>query len=570
MKKLLTLFLALSMLLSLAVPTLAVETAAEESYVDVQEEEVTPYDQGYEDGWNDGLAAGAEEGQADALALTPKLLSYSESLWSEEATYEDGYTEGFTDGRCSGYDEAYWQACGRYPGEDWIVLEKGGVPGQVNVMVEGQCIDFADTCPTIEHDRTMIPVRAVMETLDAEVDYEEGDQAVIITKDAITVTFSIGSTTYTVTQDGETTTDEMDTAAYIVPEDGRTMVPLRFLSEAFGYVVLWDSDYRTAVVVDDEALIAEVDSKFTYMNDLLAQQIQQQMGMKYHEKDSMTGTLTLYNDQGEPSQSIFHLGVEAYSDTETMSSRIDLSLDIKDTLLSVMETYPDLFSDLDVDLRTALETDLNNITATILLTEEGKIYLHVPLVNSLLLGASEPDKVWLELNDLGALGVDLTQTGETLTMGQALVPSLLIDQGSFNLMDNVDMATSLVEAMFGDATAVVEDGTYTWSTDLALMMEAMGMELTEEDLAMLDSFYMTFSMGEDASYTIDAGLDVKEELGLFFMVEASGGMEGGMTNCVMTMDELFELALTAESVIEEVEELPALTLPADAIVEGIA
>ena len=60
------------------------------------------------------------------------------------------------------------------------------------------------------------------------------------------------------------------------------MVPLRFLSEAFGYTVLWDSDYLTAVVVDDEALIAEVDSKFTYMNGLLAQQIDQQMGMKYH------------------------------------------------------------------------------------------------------------------------------------------------------------------------------------------------------------------------------------------------------------------------------------------------
>lgn len=576
MKKLLTTILTLSMLMGFGVPALAAEDDLLTPEPMPEEEAVqSDYDRGYDDGYYAAEGDGAAAAVADVKAGTPNYVdSYS---YTGEGTYEEGFAHGKADGYSNAYYNTYFDACGRDPRADKEVADMGGAVGQVNVMIDGQLMAFPDARPVLSDDcRTMIPVRAVMEALDAQVDFDKAGQVVLISKDNITVSFVIGSASYSVITDGaEAVTKDMDCAAYIVPEDGRTMVPLRFLSEAFGYVVLWDSDYLTAVVVDDEALIAQVDSRFTCMNDLLAQQIQQQTGLKYHEQDSMTGTLTLYNAQGEPVESTFELTADAYADAEAMASRIDMTLDIQDTLMAVVETYPDLFSDMDVSLKDALglsgEIDLSNITASLLLTEEGEIYFHMPLVNSLVLGASEPEKVWLELNDLGAMGIDLSQTtGQTITLGQALVPPLLIDENSFHLMDTVNMTVTMMEAMFGDKIAVVEDGVYTWTTDLVLMMEAMGIPMTEEDLAILDSFYMTFSMGEDGSYTIDAGLDAKEDMGLFYLVEAAGGLEGGTTNCVMTMESLFELALSAESVIEEVDTLPDLTLPGDAIVEGIA
>ena len=62
----------------------------------------------------------------------------------------------------------------------------------------------------------------------------------------------------------------MDTTSYV--KNGSTLVPLRFFSQALGYDVYWDKDYRTAIVIDKAGFAADFDKSFTILNSYMAEQ----------------------------------------------------------------------------------------------------------------------------------------------------------------------------------------------------------------------------------------------------------------------------------------------------------
>lgn len=51
--------------------------------------------------------------------------------------------------------------------------------------------------------------------------------------------------------------------------EGRTMVPVTFFAQQLGYDVYWDSNYRTAVLMDLQGLAEEIDEEFTLFNRIL-------------------------------------------------------------------------------------------------------------------------------------------------------------------------------------------------------------------------------------------------------------------------------------------------------------
>jgi hypothetical protein len=83
--------------------------------------------------------------------------------------------------------------------------------------------------------RVLVPVRGVMEQLGASVDYIPATQIVNATKDGMNVQLRLGSKNAMV--NGQTIV--LDVPAQMI--DGSTMVPLRFLSEAFGATVAWNA-----------------------------------------------------------------------------------------------------------------------------------------------------------------------------------------------------------------------------------------------------------------------------------------------------------------------------------------
>ena len=137
------------------------------------------------------------------------------------------------------------------------------------------------------------------------------------------------------------------------------MVPLRFLSETCNYTVLWDKDFRTAVVVDDDALLAEVDSKFTHLNSLMASQLESQAGKKYQQMDTLSGKVTLCDENGKASAFPFSMTSTSYTDGQ--SCKMELSFNLKEAITALVETFPELTEGVNVDLNTALRTDLSKI-----------------------------------------------------------------------------------------------------------------------------------------------------------------------------------------------------------------
>jgi hypothetical protein len=125
------------------------------------------------------------------------------------------------------------------PGE---IVESGQFRIGSNIYYAGGVAKVMDVAPYIKDSRTYVPMRYLGEILGAEVVWDDAARTVTLTKDETTVVFTIGSTTYTVNGEAKT--------ADVAPEitNDRTMLPARFVAEAFGAVVGWDAATQTVLI----------------------------------------------------------------------------------------------------------------------------------------------------------------------------------------------------------------------------------------------------------------------------------------------------------------------------------
>jgi N-acetylmuramoyl-L-alanine amidase len=102
-----------------------------------------------------------------------------------------------------------------------------------------------DVDPIIDNDRTLVPLRAIFEAMGAIVDWNQATKTVTAIKDNTMVVLTIGSTQPTV--NGQIW--PLDVPAKIIQD--RTLAPLRFVGEAFGGTVNWDSATRTVYITSN-------------------------------------------------------------------------------------------------------------------------------------------------------------------------------------------------------------------------------------------------------------------------------------------------------------------------------
>lgn len=114
---------------------------------------------------------------------------------------------------------------------------------EIKIMVNGQRF-YTNPAPYIKDGRTMVPMRRVFEILGAQVTWNESERSVTAVKGNTEIKLYIGS--QTAYKNGQPV--QLDTPAEIMASAGRTMVPLRFVSEAFGGNVNWISATRTVTI----------------------------------------------------------------------------------------------------------------------------------------------------------------------------------------------------------------------------------------------------------------------------------------------------------------------------------
>ncbi|MED3802619.1 copper amine oxidase N-terminal domain-containing protein [Lysinibacillus xylanilyticus] len=114
----------------------------------------------------------------------------------------------------------------------------------ITIYVDGVQLK-TDQPPAMVQGRVMLPLRAIFEALDASVDWDRKKQTVTATKGDTTVVLKIKSRVATI--NNKTVT--LDVPAQIL--GGRTMVPVRFVSEALGQDVDWNSRSQVVTINSD-------------------------------------------------------------------------------------------------------------------------------------------------------------------------------------------------------------------------------------------------------------------------------------------------------------------------------
>jgi murein tripeptide amidase MpaA len=123
---------------------------------------------------------------------------------------------------------------------------------EVDVVINGVKTNF-DQPAILMNYRTMVPVRGVFEKLGASLNWNNTTKTAVIKKDDTIVSLTVGKKTATV--NGQTYT--LDAPATTI--NSRTLIPLRFVGEAIGASVKWDSATRTAYIKSQEQSEAEPD-----------------------------------------------------------------------------------------------------------------------------------------------------------------------------------------------------------------------------------------------------------------------------------------------------------------------
>lgn len=113
----------------------------------------------------------------------------------------------------------------------------------IRVVVNGTEISFPDAQPFIDtNNRTQTPARFIGEALGAEATWDGKAKKAIFVSGSKKLVFYIGKKEY----DLKGQKKLMDTVALL--KNGRTFVPARYVAEAFGATVKWDSAVKTVYV----------------------------------------------------------------------------------------------------------------------------------------------------------------------------------------------------------------------------------------------------------------------------------------------------------------------------------
>jgi photosystem II stability/assembly factor-like uncharacterized protein len=118
--------------------------------------------------------------------------------------------------------------------------------GQTSFTVNGVS-NTLDSPPVIKNNRTLLPIRAIIESLGGTVSWDATERKVTVSLGSKTIELWIGKNTAKV-NGVDTPIDSSNSK--VVPEiiNSRTMLPLRFVAENVGATVDWDGTTKTITI----------------------------------------------------------------------------------------------------------------------------------------------------------------------------------------------------------------------------------------------------------------------------------------------------------------------------------
>lgn len=405
----------------------------------------------------------------------------------------------------------------------------GGVPGQVGVMLNGQYLSFPDAAPELVDGRVMVPYRALMEALGGDVEYDAAAQTVSCILADTALTLTLGENTLTIDDNGETSTLEMDCAAYI--KSDRTYVPVRFVSQAFGYDVLWDQGFETAVLLDRQGVIDEINEQFNILNRTLGA-LTYNKPQSYQSQGNITADLTLFDSIG--GDKTHHFTADSSTVAKGFSGQVSMTMDLSALgeiidLDAILENEFYEYSDDEAAQMRALMDSLGDLSLEYIVNAEEKmVYLRSPQLGLFEEELTDSWLAWREeeygwIYDLG-----------DLTMGRLLYELALADVNTENDPDWYYMYSGTPVYAWSDLTdsaeqlaAVLGDDRFTHTDQgdvFTLDPVALGLDEEYDPFSELE---FTFTVADNGTVTGSFQMQASGET----LYDLTGGIGGTVCVC---------------------------------------
>lgn len=121
-----------------------------------------------------------------------------------------------------------------------IVMQIGS--NTMSIGDEKVNIDDNNTTPVIVEGNTLVPVRAMIENLGGSVEWNSQNQSTTLKYENNEIVLTINNKTAYLNNEEH----QLNTAPVII--NGRTMLPIRFISESFGFNVSWNESEKTITI----------------------------------------------------------------------------------------------------------------------------------------------------------------------------------------------------------------------------------------------------------------------------------------------------------------------------------
>lgn len=127
--------------------------------------------------------------------------------------------------------------------EDFVLTMQIGNPVMTVNGAEAEIDPGRGTVPVVQNDRTLIPIRAIIEAMGGTVNWDEETQTVLLEYNGDVVTLNIGNTAAYLNE----TMYTLDVAPTSIND--RTMLPIRFIAESFKFNVDWKQETKTVTII---------------------------------------------------------------------------------------------------------------------------------------------------------------------------------------------------------------------------------------------------------------------------------------------------------------------------------
>ncbi|ABR47685.1 copper amine oxidase domain protein [Alkaliphilus metalliredigens QYMF] len=244
----------------------------------------------------------------------------------------------------------------------------------VGIQVNGQLLEL-DVEPFIENNRTLIPLRGVMEQLGANVKWHPERRVVEVHTEDINIELVIGENTAKVIRniDGisQEETLELEVPSKIV--DGRTFILGRFVTETLGAKVEWNESLRLMIIeTDGESDIIGVERPIDF--EIVENQViegNEAVSKWYQDKFNSEGIYSLIDGDwiyvlvsaGEKPTGGYDLQIDSITEVTPGTAYVHAALKAadKDAMVTQALTYPNAVVRFLKDGIETIEGDLVNL-----------------------------------------------------------------------------------------------------------------------------------------------------------------------------------------------------------------